>query len=588
MLVGTAVYSNSLHVPFVLDDNYSLSFFGSSRIRDLLLHGSARLVTDVTFALNHYVHGLQVTGYHITNIAIHLATAITLYAFVHAAITALRGTEALKEPTFVEQFVPFATALLFVCHPLQTQAITYIIQRYTSLATLFYLLSALAFIRSRCAFEQGDNRRKTWLWGSTSLVAAVLAVGSKQIALTLPLMLILLEYILFRGRLLNRRFFIACGALFMLVPSVVLYEWHHGTLDNFLYDLRHATSDNLFMSRTTYFLTQTRVVATYLRLLFVPINQNLIYDYPIYSSFFSAPVLASLALHGSLITAAVIFLRMSGHKLSPADWSRGVCLRLAALGIAWFYIALAVESSILPIRDVIFEHRVYLPSAGFFMTITAMTALALGHRHASMKAAWALLVLSSLVLGSMTIARNLIWSDSLTLWQDTAQKSPNKGFVLANLAAEYLMRNMPDKSLPCFVRAIETAPNLDFRARIGVGLSLKALNIYGSRFTTGQEYILPGGTLNGGVLDFRYYSKWQSTISNNMGLAHEYLGEQEKAWSAYQDAVRVDPAYDLAWYNLALLASRRGDKGHVDEALGHLKSINPALAKAVESNIVGK
>jgi hypothetical protein len=370
-------------------------------------------------------------------------------------------------------------------------------------------------------------------------------MGSKQIALTLPLMLIVLEYALFQGRLLTRRFFIACGILLMAIPAIFLYQWQQGTLDDFLFDLRHATTDNIYTSRTTYFLTQIRVVVTYLRLLILPINQNLIYDYPLYRSLLSAPVLASLALHCSLIASAVILLRLSRKNRTSADRSRGACQCLAALGIAWFYITLATESSFIPIRDVIFEHRVYLPSAGFFMTISTITVLAVRGRQSGARLSWGLLAICCLVLGGMTISRNQIWSDSLTLWQDNARKSPNKGIVLSNLAAEYFNRNIPEKSLPLFVRAIEANPNLDFRAKTGVGASMKALGIFRSRFSTGEEYIIAGGTFNGGNLDYGNFSKWESVINNTIGLAYEYLNEPDKALHMYIASVTANPAYDL-------------------------------------------
>jgi tetratricopeptide (TPR) repeat protein len=186
----------------------------------------------------------------------------------------------------------------------------------------------------------------------------------------------------------------------------------------------------------------------------------------------------------------------------------------------------------------------------------------------------------------MTIARNHVWNDSLTLWQDTAQKSPNKGIVQANLAAEYLSRNMPDKSLPLFVRAIELNPNLDFRAKTGVGASLQALRLYGSRFTTGEEYVLPGGTLNGGVLDYGNISKWESVINNAIGLSYEYLKEPDKARRSYEASLTMNPKYDLAWYNLAILSSRQGNKQHAAEAVERLKTINPPMARILESTIL--
>lgn len=586
LLTGILVYSNSFYAPFELDDHYSISFYGSSKIRDLLLHGSSRRVVDITFALNHLVHGLQVTGYHVVNLSIHLATAVTLYFFVISAIKSQFKEAGSNESIFLSRFAPISTALLFVSHPLQTQAVTYIIQRFTSMAALFYLLSAFAFIKLRCVVDQGKNRRYMWVWGSATVITALLALGSKQISATLPLMLILLEYILFQGRLLNRRFFIVCGVVLISIPAVLLYEWHQGTLDDFLFDLRHATSDNIYTSRMDYFLTQTRVVVTYMRLLVLPINQNLIYEYPIYRSFFSTPVLASCALHSTLIVFAVVLFRMSRRNHSPTDRTRALCQQLAALGIAWFYITLSIESSFIPIRDVIFEHRVYLPSVGFFLMITSLTALAVHDQRGRAKAAWMLLVVCCLILSGMTISRNHVWRDSLTLWQDNALKSPNKGIVLSNLAAEYLSRNIPEKALPLFVRATEVNPNVDFRTKTGIGSSMRAMGIYPSRFTTGEEYILPGGIYNAGELNFGKYSQWEGVINNATGLAYEYLNEPAKARRMYEASVTMNPDYDLGWYNLAILSAKEGKKQAVIEAIRHLKTLNPAMANAVESTML--
>lgn len=582
VLAGAAVYSNTLPVQFVLDDNASIRTYGPQDILTILLHGGPRRVADATFALNYHLHGLQVTGYHLVNLLIHLSASVTLYFIVISALAALRTSfpsrdRADQETAFVERFVPLAVALLFAVHPVQTQAVTYIVQRYTSLATLWYLLCVLFFLRARLAWEKNGTSRFPLFLGGASLVAGILAVASKQIAVTLPLMLFFLEYFLFRGRLINRRFYLACASIIILSLAMVLIAWRDQSLHDLLVSLHHATAENRYISRIAYFLTQTRVVATYLRLLCLPLGQSLFYDFPVSTTLYSLPVIASLALHTSLIITAAVLFRVSGRNLLSGDRQQGVLQRLAALGIVWFYIALTVESSIFPITDVIFEHRIYLPSVGFFLTMTAGASLAAHGRRSGPKMAWSMLVAACLVLGGLTIARNQVWSDTLALWQDTVRKAPNKDLALANLAGEYMKLNKPDTALPLFVRALELNPDFMTRTKIYLGMTLQRLNMDGSRFTTGEEILSPGGQPGNGEQDRRL----KSILNNNLGLAYEYLGEPVKARESYRAALRVNPAYDLAWYNLGLLSLQQGDTGQRDNALLQLKKHNPALAESL-------
>jgi protein O-mannosyl-transferase len=583
MLTGIAVYINSLHVPFVMDDHYSIPYVGTRELGDTLLHGGARRIADITFALNYRFSRLSVAGYHITNLAIHLASAITLYFLVRAALLAVQSPKYShrRNPSFIERFMPVATAMLFVCHPVQTQAVTYLIQRYTTLATCFYLVATLAFIKARLYIDTHGACWKTWLWGYVSLQAAILAFYTKQIAFTLPFMLVVLECCLFRGRLLNRRFIAVCCGGLIGAAFLVLFTWRADTLDNFLYDLRHATSEDPSASRSTYFFTQLRIVAAYLRLLCLPVNQSIFHDYPMYTTFFSAPVLASAILHLILLATAIILLRSARHNTAMENSSRSQLQCLAALGIFWFYLTLSVESSIIPIRDIMFEHRMYLPSAGFFMATCALGGLLVRERRSRENIAWSLLLVICLVLGGMTIKRNQIWSNPLHLWQDTAIKAPNNSLVLSNLANEYLSCNMPDKALPLYVRAIEINPNLFFRSIIGLGFTLQELKVSGSRFTTGQEFILPGGTLGSGGLDYGRYSEWEAVKHNNMGLAYEFMEEPEKSRKKYEIALFYRPSYDHAWYNLGLLADRQNDKAQLARAVDQLKVLNPTLADSL-------
>jgi hypothetical protein len=403
-------------------------------------------------------------------------------------------------------------------------------------------------------------------------------MGSKQIAGTLPLMLLTLEIFLFRGRLINRKLYIASGVLFILVIFFALLKWGGSSFSDVLYDLHHATAEDPQTLRSTYFLTQTRVVATYLRLLCLPFGQSIVHDSPVYASLRSAPVIASLALHILLLITAVVLFRRSGQNLLSTERQKGVLQRLAALGIFWFYIAMIVESSVFPILDVIFEHRIYLPSVGFFMSMTACAALLINAGRTPGRVVWPLVVVVCLILGGLTIARNHVWNDSLRLWQDAVEKSPENVLALTNLGDVYLERNMPDKAIPLFVRAIELKPDLDSYTKVYLGQALQALNLYGSRLTTGEEFILPGGQ----VMNY----KFASVVFNNVGLAYEFLGEPDKAKISYRKALKIHPAYDLAWYNFGLLSFRSGDRQQGINSLLQLKILNPALAESLAASVV--
>ena len=579
LLSGAAVYANSLHVQFVLDDYVGISTHGPQTLLDILLHGGSRRVADLSFALNYRLHGLQVTGYHLTNLAIHLLSAVTLYFLAIAALAALRQPYAPHVPEeartgFVDRFLPLATALLFVHHPLQTQAVTYIIQRYASLATLFYLLSALFFIRARLACEESGSFRDSLFPAALSLLAALLALGSKQIAATLPVMLLCLEMFLFRGRLLNRRFWIACGLLVILALGLLLAirQWH--TTPDLLATLHNTTVEDRYIGRTTYLLTQFRVIATYLRLLCLPLGQSLFYDYPVSTTLFALPVLAALALHTALVSTAGVFFWQSGRSFLAGKQDRGELQRLTALGIVWFYLAMAVESSIFPITDIIFEHRLYLPSPGFFLATASVTALTVQGRQTRARTAWMLLVAACLVLGGLTIARNHLWSDTMALWQDTARKAPGKDLVQANLAGEYMQLNMPEKALPHFVRAMELNPDIPAATKIYLGKTLQYLKVDISRFSTGEELASYGK----GEISREDRARLKIIMYNNLGLAHEYLGDPLKARESYQAALRLDPAYELAWYNLGLLSIGLGDREQTAAAVRELKRTKPYLA----------
>ena len=576
LLTGFIAYFNSLNGPFHFDD---LGITDKSYLWPRAFTPSSRQIVDLTFVVNHLLHGEQVFGFHLVNMTVHLATALAFYGLVSSALSALsvsypRPVEPdISGTGFILRFIPFAAALIFVSHPIQTQSVTYIVQRYTTMAALFYFGSLMVFIRARTAALEKRPLIRIWALALLSLLLGIIAMRCKENAYTLPLMLIVAELFLFRGLLLRNRAFIAfMAALIVILPVLRLAQHGAGGLDDLLYALQHSTREELTYSRSDYLMTQFRVVVSYLRLLILPINQNLDYDIPLQRSFIALPVLASAAVHLAILsTSSLLFIR-SRRLLLTGDRESGTCLRLISFGIVWFYLALMIESSIFPILDVMFEHRIYLPSGGVFLVMASTAALLAASRHSRRRAAWIVLAVVCCALTVATIQRNRLWNNDMLLWEDTARKSPNKPRVLANLAASYIRAKMPEKALPPLLRSIELAPGLSDPLNF-VGYVLDLTGKYEGRYDSGRRFIIGSRTV-----DMRYYNAWFANTRNNLGLAYEHVGNLPMAFKHFDTAVSLLPAFDLAWFNLYLTAMRLKDYQRANVAREALKTLNPELA----------
>lgn len=452
LVSGFAVYSNSINVPFTFDDYPFLidnpvikSFdcfpnthkvFEYAILQDIKNNLVLRPVAYFSFAVNYAIHGLNLFGYHLVNMLLHIGNAMLVYGLfsqlmVTPAMTGDQKSGTLNEIDNVWYFPLFA-ALLFACHPLQTQAVTYIIQRFVPLATCFYLASLVLYLQFRRA-PTPVSRIAVYV---LSLVAAILAMESKEIAFTLPIIIALAEYIFFDGKIVSRvavlvPFFITMAIIpskLMQLPSAVTAV----NTENISDAINNINVGGI--SSWDYLMTQFGVIITYLRLLFLPYGQNFDYDYPLQQHFFTAQVLLPLGLLLLIAGTGVYLLKRSRDNRFNL---------LIAFGILWFFITLSVESSIVPIEDLIFEHRAYLPSIGFFIAVLAGVAT-LFHRLARQplahsKFASIILIVTVVGLAGATFARNRVWQDSVVFWNDVIRKSPKKARPYVNLG-EVLMR----------------------------------------------------------------------------------------------------------------------------------------------------
>jgi len=409
-------YSNTFHIDFQFDgvplikENPSIRDLGN--LHALLV--GARPVTMITFALNYAAGGLDPFGYHVVNAAIHIANSVLAYLLVMVTLGAYCAEGAWTRR------VAFFSALLFAVHPVQTQAVTYIIQRMESLASLFYLSGLLFFIVASRGQAAGRGPAKTLLYYGAAVAAYVLAFYSKEIAVTLPLAIILYDLFFTSGlapaRLVKRLPFHAVMVALMVLFTVLTLGSAAGGFSDMSEEsfVGGAKSAALSASEkapagpaaapstpgavekakkrpsakgasvgfnvesitpTEYLLTQFNVITYYLALLVYPANQNLDYHFPVATSLFRTPVAAPGTVLNipplppvvSLVVIVLIFWASVRLALrSRRDPGAHPVAVPVSFFILWFFVILSPTSSFVPITDVIFEHRLYLASLGFF------------------------------------------------------------------------------------------------------------------------------------------------------------------------------------------------------------------------------
>ncbi|MDO8736770.1 MAG: tetratricopeptide repeat protein [Thermoleophilia bacterium] len=547
LLLGVVVYSNTFAVPFVFDDLSNILYNPEVRSINDALHAanSSRVVGVLSFALNYRFNNENVTGYHAVNLVIHLANALMVFLFVFITFKTpffrekLTNESGLKSQALI---VALFSALFFVVHPVQTQAVTYVVQRFASLATMFFLLSIFMYARFRLVSEvtedkvpahrlsMGPGVRKTVFY-AISLASAALAMLTKEIAFTLPVIIALWEFSFFSGGIIKR--ILRLSPYFLILLLVPLSRILSG------FPLLAATGEeglSSLPSVTEYLFTQFRVLVTYLRLLVIPVAQNLDYDYPLYRSFTEPAVFLSFFFLTAVMAGGVLMYYLSARKRDLA------ILRLAAFGVFWFFITIAVESSIIPIADLIFEHRLYLPSIGFFlMAVAGVQAVAVtwpGRKGLTSKVAITAMALLVLVSAFMAFERNNIWHDRISLWQDVVEKSPGKARPQTNLGKAYSDNGELEKAQSHLVLALAIKPDYTVAQYVlGANYAMQGKYDEATAWLHKATEIQP---------DFAeaYYQ---------LGNIHVLQGRFDEAVLEYEEAIRIYPDYKEARNQLEIL-----------------------------------
>jgi len=392
-------YWNSFNAPFVFDDlatiqrNTQVRFgeFGWNLI-------SPRAVLYKTFTFNYLLTGQEVWSYHLINFILHFLNGLLIFVIATRVFRSL--SRPLPEGEGISRIYAALAAAFFLVHPVQTESVTYISSRSELLSTFFYLIGFLTFVL-------WPKDRVGFYCSLTVGIAYFFGLGSKEPVVTLPAAIFLYDYLFlshaeFRLVFSRWRFYLIylAGASAAVVYLLIRLK---GTVGG--------------MSSWQYFLTETRVLVRYIQLMFFPVGLNLDHDFRLSSSIFEPSVLASTGL----LVALLLF-----------GWWLRRKRPVFAFSIFWFFITMSPTSSVVPIIDVIFEHRLYLPMVGVafsfpFLVEFVYTRLRWTVPRFSAVLACSAVILAALVAG--TLMRNYVWSDEVRLFTDVVAKSAQRASI---------------------------------------------------------------------------------------------------------------------------------------------------------------
>jgi tetratricopeptide (TPR) repeat protein len=576
------VYMGALPGPFVFDDEANITDNRYIRMTTLSWDQayaaafkspiSNRPVANLSLALNYFFNGYNVVGFRFVNLLIHITNGFLLFALARATLQ----TPAMAAYTEKAGIAAAFAAAAWLVHPLHTQSVAYIVQRMTSMAVMFYLLSMLCYAKARLATAAG---RRAGLYAGCAL-AGLLALGSKEIAATLPVFLLLYEWYFFQvlDKSWLRRFLpgIAMAGVLTAVISLVFIGGRN-PFDQILSP--YAGGDFSAWQRV---LTQLRVVCVYVGLLLWPdpSRLNLDYDFPVSASLLAPPsTLAAL-----LVIAAALFLSFRLARREP----------LVSFAILWFFGNLVIESSVIRLETV-FEHRTYLPSV---MPVAAFAAF--WFKRIRLK--WVAVGLLSIVAAGWagwTYQRNQVWGDAVTLWRDCIAKSPLKPRPYNNLGVALIEKGRLAESEPFFQKAIELQPKYgDARYNLGYVMIRLDRMEEGTRQLREAIWLEPENYMAHNNLGIAYLLQENypqairhfqeslrlrpdfETTRNNLGVALKNQGDLDGAAREFAEAIRLRPDFAEAYNNLGLTLK---EQGRLAEAANHYRralQINPGYDTA--------
>jgi len=544
IIAGMTAYANSFKGPFIYDDGHSI--LENPHILHLWPLSEAmsappqatvagRPVVSLTLALNYAVSGYSVWSYHLFNLLVHLLAGLTLYGIVRRTLLCERLKERFGDYAAV---LAWAVAVVWLVHPIQTESVTYIIQRAESLMGFFYLLTLYSAIR-----VMGPNSSPLWL--AASVICCGLGMGTKEVRATAPVLVLLYDRTFAAGSFIGafrRRWGLYAG----LAGTWVILAWSLW---------RGSRSDTVGFSMgiavMDYALNQCRVIVHYLRMSVWPQGLCLDYGWPVEKNFWRLwPFVAVIS--GMSIVTVWGFIRN----------------RLWSYPLLWFFVVLSPTSSFVPVADLAYEHRMYLPLAGL-SALAVLGGYSLLRRFWWNKAAMKISLVSAVivigVLGVVTLRRNNDYRSVESIWRRALDVSPDNFRAHGSLGIALIPQGKIDEAMSHLCQALKLKPD-DVAVSYNLG---RIFQLQGKLDEAAKHY---RQAIQAGPGFVKAY--------NNLGIVLSEQGKFDEAVEYFKQALHIKPDYAEAHYNLgAALKSQ----GRLDEAISHFGQavkLKPDFAEA--------
>jgi tetratricopeptide (TPR) repeat protein len=519
-------YAPALKGPFVLDDLYLP--FANPRIAEVPFLPWIRGVRPLlmtSYWLNYQWNGTDPYSYHATNVFLHFLVSVTV-VLICARLLDWAGVAGKLRYTLAA----FAGGL-FLLHPIQTESVAYVASRSEN-------LSVLCFYAAFAIFLYRNTESITWLRSLAIVALFGAAVSTKEHTLTLPALLILTDLFWRRGGLRKNAILYGMLAVAAVIGGIGVWRLLT-TADTAGFRVEGMTP-------WTYFFTQGRVIWMYLRFAILPFGQNVDPD---------------IAVSQTLLDHGAIFGFLALIALAAAAWIFRKRWPLAAFGFFVFLLLLAPTSSVVPIRDVLAERRLYLPFLGLALaSLEALRHLKLSH------AAW----IGVAVLTACSVAtykRNQVWGDPLALWKDSVAKSPNK--VRPRFQVAYLYYQMG--------QCPQAAENYEIASRLGPP-DLPLLLDWALALDC-------AGHSDEAIAKLRQAAQLENSahVHAQIGMVYAKQNKMSEALSELAQAEKLNPLFEMTYVYRGGIYELAGDRTAAAREYQRAVTLNPSNQTARDS-----